>query len=143
MLASFHGDTNGLATIPVVKAVEAVAKSKDDARLLFGLDANTYHKGQAGKAQDVMEFAEAYLAMGLTSCWGDQPDPTNFTTYNARTFLQPQLNKVSRHPRSLGYGQEAEQRSTNRGPQGSIRCMESPATPPPFPPPPPSTQTRE
>jgi hypothetical protein len=32
MLASFHGDTNGLATIPVVKAVSAVATKSDKPR---------------------------------------------------------------------------------------------------------------
>jgi hypothetical protein len=31
---------------------------------------------------------------GLTSCWGDVPNPSNYTTYNARTYLQPQLNKA-------------------------------------------------
>uniref|UniRef100_A0A6U1J5H5 Endonuclease/exonuclease/phosphatase domain-containing protein n=1 Tax=Tetraselmis chuii TaxID=63592 RepID=A0A6U1J5H5_9CHLO len=96
MLASFHGDTNGLATIPVVKAVSAVATKSDKPRLLFGLDANTYEKGVAGKTQDVAEFGEAFRALGLTSCWGDVPDPANYTTFNARTFLQPQLNKAVR-----------------------------------------------
>ena len=32
--------------------------------------------------------------LGLTSCWGDVPNPKNYTTYNARTYLQPQLNKA-------------------------------------------------
>jgi hypothetical protein len=65
-------------------------------RLLFGLDANTYEKGVAGKTQDVAEFGEAFRALGLTSCWGDVPDAANYTTFNARTFLQPQLNKAVR-----------------------------------------------
>ena len=46
------------------------------------------------RVHQVLEFAEAYVEMGLTSCWGDTPDPTQHTTYSARTFLQPQLNKV-------------------------------------------------
>jgi len=96
MLASFHGDTNGLATIPVVKAVAAVAGKLEKPRVLFGLDANTYEKGQPGKTQDVAEFGKAFVALGLTSCWGDVPDPANYTTFNARTFLQPQLNKAVR-----------------------------------------------
>jgi len=102
LLASFHGDTNGLATIPVVRAVHgALAKLNADdksgeTRLLFGLDANTYEHATPGKQQDVLEFATAYNSMGLTSCWGDTPDPTNHTTFNARTFLQTQLNKASR-----------------------------------------------
>ena len=32
---------------------------------------------------------------GLDSCWGEV-NPRNFTTFNARTFLQPQLNKAVR-----------------------------------------------
>jgi len=44
LFASFHGDTNGLATIPVVTAVYNYAKSKPELKLLFGMDANTYAK---------------------------------------------------------------------------------------------------
>jgi hypothetical protein len=40
----------------------------------------------------------------LTSAWGDVPNPKNYTTYNARTYLQPQLNKAckSNEKRSNG-----------------------------------------
>jgi hypothetical protein len=42
LLASFHGDTNGLATIPVIKALhEACVNSFPDHIAVFGLDANT------------------------------------------------------------------------------------------------------
>ncbi len=41
-------------------------------------------------------YAAAYVRMGLTSCWGDTPDPKQHTTYSARTFLQPQLNKAAK-----------------------------------------------
>ena len=44
----------------------------------------------------MLEFAAEYVKLGLTSCWGDTPDPTQHTTYSARTFLQPQLNKACR-----------------------------------------------
>lgn len=95
LLASFHGDTNGLATIPVVSALSKLAQQEKFAgyELLFGLDANTYAKGSSSK-QDVLKFADAYGGLGLTSCWGDRPDPKNHTTFNARTYLQPQLNKA-------------------------------------------------
>eukprot|EP00192_Tetraselmis_astigmatica_P006288 CAMPEP_0117670250 /NCGR_PEP_ID=MMETSP0804-20121206/12632_1 /TAXON_ID=1074897 /ORGANISM="Tetraselmis astigmatica, Strain CCMP880" /LENGTH=518 /DNA_ID=CAMNT_0005478495 /DNA_START=155 /DNA_END=1711 /DNA_ORIENTATION=- len=96
LLASFHGDTNGLATIPIVKAVHAVSEKSKDGRVVFGLDANTYSKGQPGKTQDVSEFGEAYCSLGLTSCWGDKPDPESYTTFNTRTYLQAQLNKAVR-----------------------------------------------
>lgn len=99
VIASFHGDTNGLATIPVlgsiVKAMSSDAALKDR-HFIFGLDANTYDKSTPGKTQDVLEFGEAYRDHGLTSCWGDVPDAKNYTTFNARTYLQPQLNKASK-----------------------------------------------
>lgn len=100
VIASFHGDTNGLATKPVtdalVAAVNADAKLKDSHSLIFGLDANTYEHAKPEKQQDVLDFAHSYVRHGLTSCWGDTPDPANYTTFNARTFLQPQLNKACR-----------------------------------------------
>jgi hypothetical protein len=97
VVASFHGDTNGLATKPVLDAVvKAMADDKalSGHRLVFGMDANTYENGKPGKQQDVLDYAKHYTSMGLTSCWGDTPNPSNYTTYNARTYLQPQLNKA-------------------------------------------------
>lgn len=97
VVASFHGDTNGLATKPVVDAtVKAMASSSTlvSHRLIFGMDANTYEHAKPGKQQDVLDFASRYVEHGLTSCWGDTPNPKNYTTYNARTYLQPQLNKA-------------------------------------------------
>ena len=41
VFASFHGDTNGLATRPVLAAVHALALRMPSHRLVFGLDANT------------------------------------------------------------------------------------------------------
>eukprot|EP00038_Savillea_parva_P010642 m.191668 g.191668 ORF g.191668 m.191668 type:complete len:578 (-) comp18421_c0_seq1:153-1886(-) len=97
MIASFHGDTNGLATIPVMRAVAKVHRdAAPGSKLIFGLDANTYEHAVKGKTQDVLEFASAYRDELLTSVWGDVPDPTNHTTFNARTYLQPQLNKAAR-----------------------------------------------
>lgn len=98
VIASFHGDTNGLATKPVLDAV-LNAMSIDDAglknhHLIFGMDANTYDTFKPGKQQDVRDWGKHYVSHGLTSCWGDVPDPKNYTTYNARTYLQPQLNKA-------------------------------------------------
>lgn len=97
VVASFHGDTNGLATIPVVRATAKAMESEPSLKnhkLVFGMDANTYEKAKPGKQQDVLEFARDVLSHGLTSCWGDVPNPSNYTTYNARTYLQPQLNKA-------------------------------------------------
>jgi hypothetical protein len=97
VIASFHGDTNGLATKPVVDAVMKAMGSDNKLvshRLIFGMDANTYENAKPGKQQDVMEFGRHYVSHGLTSCWGDVPNPKNYTTFNARTYLQPQLNKA-------------------------------------------------
>merc|ERR1719401_2040006 len=97
VIAAFHGDTNGLATIPVLDSIVKTMSSSvglTDHKLLFGLDANTYEKEDPGKKQDVTGFGKFYSSQGLTSCWGDVPDPKNYTTYNARTYLQPQLNKA-------------------------------------------------
>lgn len=95
VIASFHGDTNGLATIPIVDALNCVytkTYSKDHS-LIFCLDANTYEKPTSSQ-QGVVEFSEYYSSQGLSSCFGDKPDPSNYTTFNARTYLQPQLNKA-------------------------------------------------
>jgi len=98
MLASFHGDTNGLASIAVVGAVDKAyqALGDDSITLIFGLDANTYEHAKPGKTQDVLEFAEFYVSKSMSSCWGDTPNPKEHTTRNARTFLQPQLNKAAK-----------------------------------------------
>jgi len=97
VIASFHGDTNGLATKPVLSAIMK-AMSMDSTltthQLVFGLDANTYEKAKPGKQQDVLEWGEHFVSYGLTSCWGDKPNPSNYTTFNSRTYLQPQLNKA-------------------------------------------------
>ena len=99
VIASFHGDTNGLATKPVTDAlVKAMASDTklSHRTLIFGLDANTYEKATPGKQQDVLEYGKNFVSHGLTSCWGSTINPANYTTYNARTFLQPQLNKACR-----------------------------------------------
>ena len=94
VFASFHGDTNGLATIPIVEAVSTYVKnSKPGHKLLFGMDANTYTRPDEDQ-QGVTAFAKWYSQKGLNSCWGKRPDPNNFTTFHARTHLQSQLNKA-------------------------------------------------
>lgn len=97
VIASFHGDTNGLATVPVLTAMQKAISEEpklSEHVFIFGLDANTYENGEVNVKQDVLEFGEVYVGHGLTSCWGDVPNPKNYTTYNARTYLQPQLNKA-------------------------------------------------
>jgi len=97
MLASFHGDTDGLATPAVVRAVHAAAHaaeaSSDGAPvLLFGLDANAY-EAPAGKQLAVGEFKALAAELGMTHCF--ERARAHLTTFNARTYLQPQLNKAA------------------------------------------------
>jgi hypothetical protein len=94
LMASFHGDTNGLATIPVTEAVRQYAITKrPDHRLLFGMDANTYEHPDKDQ-QGMVAFAEYYTSKNLNSCNGRTPNPKNYTTFHARTYLQSQLNKA-------------------------------------------------
>merc|ERR1719238_2569086 len=67
-----------------------------DHMLIFGLDANTYTVGDNPKLQGVDEFAARFRAKGYSSCWGDMPNARSPTTFNARTYLQPQLQKAAR-----------------------------------------------
>ena len=64
-----------------------------DHKLLFGMDANTYCTPEADQ-QGVVDFAKFYTSLKLNSCYGPTPNPRNFTTFHARTHLQPQLNKA-------------------------------------------------
>ncbi len=83
-----------LATKPVVNAVHTYATTKQpDCKLLFGLDANTYAKPEADQ-EGVLDFAAFYSSKKLNSCYTQHPNPYNFTTFHARTHLQPQLNKA-------------------------------------------------
>merc|ERR1711998_397868 len=75
-----------------------------DHALLFGLDANTYTIGTNPKLQGVDAFAAAFRASGYSSCWGDSPNPTSATTFNARTYLQPQLQKAAKSDEKVSKG---------------------------------------
>jgi len=107
VITSFHGDTNGLATKPVLSAVIKAMASDSTLmthKLVFGLDANTYEKAKPGKQQDVLDWGEHYVSYDLTSCWGDVPNPSNYTTFNSRTYLQTQLNKACKKSDKRGNG---------------------------------------
>merc|ERR1712070_740579 len=105
LLASFHGDTNGLATLPVVRAVARVLQNQpDDCRLVFGMDANVYLEKREGM-QDVAGFLECCASLGLRSCWPENKSMAECcTTCHARTYLQPQLNKAVRSVEKITKG---------------------------------------
>jgi hypothetical protein len=137
LLGSFHGDTNGLATIPIVTAMHAYAISKrPDHKLLFGMDANTYHKPESDQ-QGVVDFATFYSSKKLNSCYGPNPNPINFTTFHARTHLQPQLNKAvkleekdikgDKNPKDfiLFFSSDFAVRSTTKDNTGELKYIEN------------------
>jgi hypothetical protein len=98
-LASFHGDTQGLQTIPMLQTVlQGMEDGRIPKKLIFGMDANTHvsERGPFGKTQAVAEFEEFYLSNGLKGCWGQPVNANLYTTFNARTYLQPQLNKAAK-----------------------------------------------
>jgi len=107
ILASFHGDTNGLQTIPITKAADfAMKNSFIGHRMIFGLDANVYEKENPNmkKVQLYTGYTEALAELGVLSCFGDDFDPARYTTYNARTYLQAQLNKACKSEEIVGCG---------------------------------------
>ena len=112
-LCSFHGDTNGLATIPVVASVRKYAVSMlADSILLFGMDANAYKEPEPDQL-GVDQLAAFYRNVNLNSCYGQYPDKyKNVTTCHARTHLQPQLNKA--------VGLEDKERLGDRNPKDFI-----------------------
>jgi len=97
LIASFHSDSNGLATTPVTSAVTSVLrKQPNDCKLVFGMDANVYLKKDKD-TQDVDGFLTHCKSLGLKSCWPSTVEMKDCcTTCSARTFLQPQLNKAVR-----------------------------------------------
>lgn len=99
LVASFHGDTDGLATIPVLNALSQQFQKYQ--QFIFGLDANSYaNVKKKGKQLHVEEFREALVQHKLKACFED----LQLTTYNARTFLQPQLNKGASRDQFLEKG---------------------------------------
>eukprot|EP00811_Abedinium_folium_P028032 NODE_4306_length_1907_cov_5.655056.p1 GENE.NODE_4306_length_1907_cov_5.655056~~NODE_4306_length_1907_cov_5.655056.p1 ORF type:complete len:528 (-),score=188.39 NODE_4306_length_1907_cov_5.655056:322-1674(-) len=94
VMCSFHGDTAGLASTPVIDAVRRVAGSR---LVLTGLDANTYKTNDPeGKTKFVDSFLEdcARGQLPLDHCFPGVPRAAMNTTCHARTYLQPQLNKA-------------------------------------------------
>ena len=89
LLASFHGDTNGLATVPVLEAVCKFQSENEECKLLFGLDANTYKKHKEGKNQGVTEFTEFFRSKKLNSTW-----VSCFCSTNSRAGREPKSDST-------------------------------------------------
>lgn len=96
VLASFHGDTAGLASTPVVSGLRKIATGRS-APLILGLDANTHARWDPkGSTKHIDEFLRDLQAgdAPLSHCWAGDETSKWHTTFNARTYLQPQLNKA-------------------------------------------------
>ena len=106
LLASYHGDSNGLSSQPMVLAIIAAAQRDfDDHVFLLGLDANTKSSPDEAPnyAQTVAGFADFLRDQGLVSLWGRSPDPAAWTACSSRTYVQTQLSKaVPYHARFAG-----------------------------------------
>lgn len=98
LLASFHGDTAGALTLPLLRALFSCAAKRFPRHvLILGLDANSYEPSKAEQLPFTNLIAEA-KKLGLSTCFGDDPDVNRCrTTCCARTSLQPQLNKAIRY----------------------------------------------
>jgi hypothetical protein len=87
LLVSFHGDSDGLSTAPVLNALDRIAKQRYPGHtLIFGLDSNM----PPGRG----DLAPLLSGTGLSSCWEGHDLGGLWTTFNARTHLQPQLHKA-------------------------------------------------
>jgi hypothetical protein len=96
LLASFHGDSNGMATLPVMRAIDHVASGALRGHtLLVGIDANTYSGARGALHQSVESFCRFVEERRMTTLWGVAPDASIRTTCTARTYLQTQLNKAT------------------------------------------------
>lgn len=98
LILSYHGDTNGLLTIPLLEAVALACEDRfKEHHLVFGLDANLYAKAEEGK-QNFDDCFRRLVDLRFSTCWGRNPVAAScLTTCCARTSLQPQLNKAVRY----------------------------------------------
>ena len=96
LLASFHGDSNGLSTHPMILAAHRLSQTSrfKSHILLIGADANTYSASPDAFHNSVSSFSQLLGNLGMVSLWGERPDPSARTTRSARTHLQTQQNKA-------------------------------------------------
>ena len=64
-------------------------------KLIVGMDANAYTHAKPKKQLAVQELQDALVSHKLQCNWPSDITKWPMTTMNARTFLQPQLNKAS------------------------------------------------
>merc|ERR1711870_114909 len=106
-----------MGTLPVLEALLSEREALGDLRLIIAMDANAYSKGIKGKKLGADELAEVFKARGLDDCWRGQAAVAPqecCTTFNARTYLQPQLNKA------VSRGKAGSDPNTDRNPKDYI-----------------------
>ena len=102
LFVSFHGDTNGLLSIPLLRSIQQWVDNyntqhyeKNKIDVVIGMDANTYGKYSKKNKQNLKDYIDVVVKeMKMTTWLGNVPNVQLHTTYNGRTFLQPQLNKA-------------------------------------------------
>eukprot|EP00292_Cryptomonas_paramecium_P002386 CAMPEP_0113730054 /NCGR_PEP_ID=MMETSP0038_2-20120614/42943_1 /TAXON_ID=2898 /ORGANISM="Cryptomonas paramecium" /LENGTH=1270 /DNA_ID=CAMNT_0000662067 /DNA_START=60 /DNA_END=3874 /DNA_ORIENTATION=- /assembly_acc=CAM_ASM_000170 len=95
LLVSFHGDSNGLSTRPVLEGLhEAFIKSFSDLIFVAGIDSNTSSQASDKFHHGVRDFRALLEKQGMVSVWDKADDRMITTTCSARTSLQMQLNKA-------------------------------------------------
>eukprot|EP00949_MAST-11_sp_MAST-11-sp1_P000040 g40.t1 len=116
LLASFHGDTGGRSTLPVLIRAKQLS-DQTNASFIGMIDANAHADARGGKLS--IDLMDTFLQNhDMRSCW---PEPTP-TTYNTRTLLQPQIYKADttdRHPKDhiVIFGANAQFNSGKRLPE--------------------------
>lgn len=102
LLISFHGDSGGMASGDLMKAIDELQRGKyKDKKLICGIDANTHCDAVSdGKKKYAVGAFDALLKeLGFCTCFDGKP--TKHTVNSARTYLQPQLNKAVKKKKLL------------------------------------------
>jgi len=86
VLASYHSDCDGKMTLPFI---DAFVQHTAGRMCLLGIDGNMTSDPEKGRLNS-MSFRKAIVAHGLHSCLPEDV----WTTYKARTFMQPQFQKA-------------------------------------------------
>ena len=87
LLASFHGDTGGRSTLPVLIQAKQLS-DETNASFIGMIDANAHADARGGKLS--IDLMDTFLQNhDMRSCWRE-PTPT----FNTRTLLQPQIYKA-------------------------------------------------
>jgi len=89
LLVSFHGDSDGLLTTPVVKGLSNWLNENKDVIPLFGMDANAHYENNDGKALGLEAFETSLEEAGLKSAF----ETASPTTLKFRTMVQAQPSK--------------------------------------------------